>query len=228
MRTPLVLLARNLAGRSGAAALELSELRLVCDQGKALGVMAPQKALDIASERKLKLVEVAAAASPPVWRLMVEKEPEDPEKVRQREQRQLEQERQQRIQSKKPVKPPKQKEVRLADRCDPRDADTKAENAKKFLAKGHEVKVIALNTGRIDVASSKSMAEVLVQQICDKCAELATNGGIFGRKQAEGGGGRQIVGQVTATLSPRDGPRRDPPTERTPRKGKKNPRPRPP
>ena len=64
------------AAHKGEAALKLPELRLVSEEGKALGVMPPNEAIAIAQQRRLALVEVAAGAEPPVWKLMQsEREP---------------------------------------------------------------------------------------------------------------------------------------------------------
>ena len=53
-----------------ASILQLASLRLICDQGKVLGVMPPQQARDEAAARGLLLLEVQARAEPPIWRLV--------------------------------------------------------------------------------------------------------------------------------------------------------------
>ena len=58
--------------RQGSQALEVAELRLICEKGTQLGIVAPQDALQLAKERGQKLVEVAAKATPPVWKLIKE------------------------------------------------------------------------------------------------------------------------------------------------------------
>ena len=50
--------------------MELASLRLICDQGKVLGVMPPQQARDEAAARGLLLLEVQAKAEPPIWKLV--------------------------------------------------------------------------------------------------------------------------------------------------------------
>ena len=45
-------------------------MRVIDDQNEQLGIMTPQQAMKIAEERGLDLVEVAAAATPPVCRIM--------------------------------------------------------------------------------------------------------------------------------------------------------------
>ena len=61
--------ARAAGPRTGVAALELSELRLVGGEGS-IGVMPPSRALALADEQGLVLTEVAPSASPPVWKLL--------------------------------------------------------------------------------------------------------------------------------------------------------------
>ena len=50
--------------------MELASLRLICDQGKVLGVMPPQQARDEAAARGLLLLEVQSKAEPPIWKLV--------------------------------------------------------------------------------------------------------------------------------------------------------------
>ena len=180
-----------------------------------VGVMSPERALAMAEERGLLLVEVSPHASPPVWRLMprpalddappAESEPPPPQPAAAEP-----------VQLRRPPKPGKKgkplkvKEVRLSDRCEPRDADTKAANALKFLRKGHVVKVMALNSGRVcddeGGGGRRSMAEVLVARICADCAELATSGGITGRTSTDrpdGTHAKQALGIVAAVLTPK-------------------------
>lgn len=210
---PAAVLRRSLASapavaaprpRKGAAALSLKELRLVSKEGS-VGVMPPEEAVRIAEERGMELVEVSPRASPPVWRLVpppdpaeegvaeevvVNEAPREPEVLIRRKPR-----------PGKPPKPLKVKEVRLTDKIDPRDAQTKAEYALKFLHKGHVVKVIALNTGQTCEATQRPKAQSLVELICETCAEVASasntqTGGQGGRMQ------RNTIGVVSATLTP--------------------------
>jgi hypothetical protein len=50
--------------------LELNELRLIAVDGTQLGVLPGSRALELAAQDGLELVEVAPKASPPVWRLV--------------------------------------------------------------------------------------------------------------------------------------------------------------
>ena len=202
--------------RSGEAAMVLSQLRLIGDDGSQLGVMPPKEALAIANERSLVLMEVARAADPPVWKLMAAADLEEakPEPTsRQRDRRT------------KAAKPPKEKEVRLTDSISPRDAEHKIETALKFLDKGHVVRVLVLNQGKPDPeVSGKALAVSLVESVCAACEEVAKVGHIQGntslRAEGETKLTRQFLGPVFATLVPKEGAFRNPPTPREPPKGK--------
>ena len=212
--------------RVGRAALELKELRLICNKGTQLGVMAPTEALDIAKQRALLLKEVSPSAMPPVWKLfekMVASSSTLPPPQQQQQQQQQATERAAAAAKAKPdkkaaardTKPPKIKEVRLTDRSDLRDADTKAANAIKFLSKGHIVRIFALNTGRVHEETGVSRAQVLVQRVIDLCAEHADSNGIGGKaKIADDQRNRQVLGRVEAVLTPKGGARRGEPEPR--------------
>ena len=206
-------LARGLAARVGNAALQLPELRLVCERGTQLGVMAPTAALAVASERGLQLFEVAASASPPVWRLRsppAAPSSERPPAAPSARAGSAPPSPPPRGKAAKPAKPLKVKEVRVTDRCDARDVETKVGNALRFLSKGHVVRLIALNTGRVDDeataerGSTVSRAEAIVRRMGEMCAEAATSSGVTGRTSVDGaseGRGRSL-GIVTLTLRP--------------------------
>ena len=50
--------------------IDAHEVRLIDEHGEMLGVMSPARALEIARERKLDLVEVGPNFRPPVCKLM--------------------------------------------------------------------------------------------------------------------------------------------------------------
>jgi len=50
--------------------IRAKEIRVVDDEGKQLGIMTPQQAIEIARGRDLDLVEVAPQATPPVCRII--------------------------------------------------------------------------------------------------------------------------------------------------------------
>lgn len=173
----------------------LVELRLVCDQGKQLGIMTPRAALSIAHERQHQLVEVNPEASPPVWRLFqsVEEAAPEPERPAQNEKGKW----------KKAEKAPKErklKEVRMSDRSESHDVTNKIRLVQQFLDKDKIVKLVAVNTGRKDGAISR--AESLLLKIVEACSEQASSSGISGRRDTEADG-KQILGVVTTMLTPK-------------------------
>ena len=216
-RAPLLLVrAFATKQRTGKAALELKELRLIGDQGSMLGVMAPGEALSIAAERKLELVEVQAGAEPPVWKLIAAavREPAAAQQQQQAQQQSAAAPRKE-----KPAKAPKEKEVRLTDSIAPRDTEHKIATALKFLEKGHVVKVLVLNQGRVDKTDrKKALAVSLVESVCKACEHAAKVGDVQGatglRRDGETTITKQILGAVFATLTPIEGAFRRPATPR--------------
>ena len=191
-----------------------------------LGVMPPNEALSIASEQKLVLREVSPTAEPPVWKLFTDTPPsadntadsgmQEPPKAAPKKE------------AVKKAKPPKIKEVRMTDKSDLRDADTKAMQAVRFIEKGHVVRVIALNTGRKDKESGNTRAQMLVERVLTACAELADHEGVSGKTKLSGAPtGKQILGRVEATLTPKGGPSRGemtPRRERPPKRQRERPK----
>ncbi|WP_422723682.1 translation initiation factor IF-3 [Inediibacterium massiliense] len=104
-------------------------------EGEQLGIVPTKKALDMAIEKRLDLVKVAAQAKPPVCRIM------DYGKYR-FELSKKEKE------AKKKQKIINVKEVRLSLNIEEHDLAVKANNAIKFLSKGDKVKVSLRFKGR--------------------------------------------------------------------------------
>jgi len=111
------------------------EVRLIDEQGQQLGIMSRDRALQIARERELDLVEVSPDSRPPVCRII------NYDKYRY----QLEKkEKQQRKTSKKN----ELKEVRLGVRTGEHDLDFKRKKALVFLKEGRKVKIELVMRGR--------------------------------------------------------------------------------
>ena len=107
--------------------------------------------------------------------------------------------------ARKPRKVKRLKEIRITDRCEPRDAQTKADLAKRFLAKGHPVRLAALNTGRLDPTGQKTVAQVLVEDIGAACAAVAASGdvtGAVGARAQPGANRKNALGVVALMLNP--------------------------
>lgn len=112
------------------------ELRVISADGEQLGIMSAAQALKIAEESDLDLVKIAPQAKPPVCKIM------DYSKFRY-EQAKREKE------NRKNQKQIETKEIRLSVTIDVGDFNTKVNQAKKFLASGHKVKVSIRLKGRM-------------------------------------------------------------------------------
>ncbi len=104
------------------------EVRLIDENGEMIGVMPPTRALEIARERDLDLVEISPNAIPPVCKLM------DYGRF-QYEQAKKENE------ARKHQKTITLKEIRLIPRTDEHDVDVKTRKIQEFLAEGDRVRV---------------------------------------------------------------------------------------
>jgi len=104
------------------------EIRLIDENGEMMGVMPPGRALDIARERNLDLVEVSPNAAPPVCKLM------DYGRFKY-EQAKKENE------ARKHQKTITLKEIRMRPRTDEHDVAVKTRKIQEFLAEGDKVRV---------------------------------------------------------------------------------------
>ena len=112
------------------------EVRLIGQDGEQLGIMSAKEALDLAEQKNLDLVKIAPQSNPPVCKIM------DYSKFRY-EQAKREKE------NRKNQKQVETKEIRLSVTIDVGDFNTKVNQAKKFLASGHKVKVSIRLKGRM-------------------------------------------------------------------------------
>ena len=111
------------------------EVRLIYDGGGHQGIMSIQKALEIAQEIGLDLVEVAPQAAPPVVKIL------DYGKFRFENEKKIRD-------SKKKQKLVKLKEIRMQPKIDDHDLDFKSKHIKEFLTGGNKVKVTIRFRGR--------------------------------------------------------------------------------
>jgi translation initiation factor IF-3 len=109
-------------------------VRVIAFDGKQLGLMTVSEAQSIADEQNLDLVEVAAAANPPVCKIM------DFHKFR------YEQRKKSHDSKKKPAAA--MKEVKIRSRTEAHDIAFKTDHIRKFLEKGHRVKISVFFKGR--------------------------------------------------------------------------------
>ena len=115
--------------------IRVPQVRVVGPEGNQLGVMTIQRALDLANQSELDLVEVAASASPPVCRIVDYSKFKYDEEKKERE-------------AKKHQKQGKLKEIRLKPNIDDHDFQTKVKQAVGFLKKKDKVRVNMFFRGR--------------------------------------------------------------------------------
>jgi translation initiation factor IF-3 len=108
---------------------------VIDEDGTQLGVMPPFKALEIAKEKMLDLVEIAPKAVPPVCKIM------DFGKYQYQKSRE---ERQNKAKQKKVDI----KGIRIGVRTDDHDLNFKKDQAEKFIKKGHKIKLEIVMRGR--------------------------------------------------------------------------------
>lgn len=191
-----------------ASMLQLASLRLICDQGKVLGVMPPQQARDEAAARGLLLLEVQARAEPPIWRLVAtlpsRAEPIDeaaPSRSGPGSQGRGSAGKQTTM---RPVnKEARVKEMRLVDKSADHDVDTKMNFARGQLEKGRIVQVYIMDTGRMEPGTTTSRAATIMARLGEGVADLASVTAVQGAKRPQGKGiGGPGGSLVCATFTP--------------------------
>ena len=142
--------------------IRIREVRVIDDENQQLGVMPTFKALALAQEKGLDLVEVAPTAVPPVCRILDYGQYKYEIQKRERE-------------AKKKQKSQTFKEIRLRVKIDTNDLRTKLRRAGQFLGEGDRVKVTVQFRGR-----EMSHAN-LGRDLLDRAAELLAEHGTVER-----------------------------------------------
>jgi translation initiation factor IF-3 len=132
--------------------IRIPQVRVIDDEGNQLGVMPTPRALEMAQERGLDLVEVAPMAAPPVARFLdfgqYKYELTKREKEAKRRQRSV-----------------TFKEVRLSPKIGTGDFDTKVHRAVEFLEDGDRIKVTVRFRGR--ELSHPELGRVLLERFAE-------------------------------------------------------------
>lgn len=110
-------------------------MRVIGSDGQQIGVLATEKALALANEQGMDLVEIVPHASPPVVKIV------DFAKYRYQQQKAL-------AKQKKNAKKVELKTVRLSARIGLHDLEVKAKQTEKFLAEGDIVRLELRLRGR--------------------------------------------------------------------------------
>jgi len=115
--------------------IRVPHVRLIGPDANQLGIVAIQKALELANQYELDLVEVAPNADPPVCRIIDFSKFKYDEEKKERE-------------AKKHQKQGKLKEIRFKPNIDDHDYGTKLKQAVSFLKKKDKVKINLFFRGR--------------------------------------------------------------------------------
>ncbi len=111
------------------------EVRLIGSDGDNVGVVSPEKALELSEEAGLDLVEISPNASPPVCKIM------DYGKYKYEQQKRE-------SEARKNQKIIEVKEIKFRPGTDTHDYDVKMRSVTKFLEKGDKVKITMRFRGR--------------------------------------------------------------------------------
>ena len=136
--------------------IHVREVRVVSDGGSE--VMPTRKALDLARQQELDLVEIAPNAQPPVCRIIDYSKFLYQQKKRQKEMKQ------------KQVKV-EVKEIRFGPQTDDHDYQFKLKHAKEFLEEGNKVRAYVFFRGRSILF--KDQGEVLLLRFANDLEEVA-------------------------------------------------------
>jgi translation initiation factor IF-3 len=129
---------------------------LIDTDGKPVGEIDTEKAMTMAEDKNLDLVEVSANANPPVCRIM------DYGKYQyQRKQQEV-----------KKTKVLDTKEIRLSFKIGEHDKEIKVKRAEGFLSAGHKVKITMMLRGRENIFAGEAVKKM--KAIAESFAEKAT------------------------------------------------------
>ncbi|PWG17410.1 translation initiation factor IF-3 [Salibaculum griseiflavum] len=133
------------------------EIRLIGPNGENVGVVSPERAMALAGEVGLDLVEISPNANPPVCKIM------DFGKYKYEQQKRE-------SEAKKKQKVIEVKEVKFRPNTDTHDYGVKMKNVIKFLEKGDKVKVTLRFRGR--EMAHQNLGRELLERVAEDVKEL--------------------------------------------------------
>ncbi len=133
------------------------EIRLIGAEGENAGVVSPERALQMAEEAGLDLVEISPNATPPVCKIM------DYGKFKYETQKRE-------SEARKKQKIIEVKEVKFRPNTDTHDYDVKMRNVFKFLENGDKVKVTLRFRGR--EMAHQNLGRELLERVADDVVEI--------------------------------------------------------
>ncbi len=135
------------------------KVRLVDEDGEMKGVVALSKALELADDAGLDLVEVSPNADPPVCKIL------DYGKYKYEQQKKANE-------ARKKQKTVDVKEVKVSPRIEKNDYDVKMRNARRFLEDGNKVKISMRFRGR--EMAHQDIGREMFERMQDELEELST------------------------------------------------------
>ena len=159
--------------------IKLPEVMVIGSEGEQFGLMKTEDALVLATEKELDLVEVSPNLNPPVCKLM--DYGKQMYKVAKQKRRQNAKQKQ-----------TETKGIRLSVRIEKHDLTFKANNAVKFLKKGHKVKIDIVLRGR--EKAHQELAYKKMKTFLNMVAEITKN-----NKETEE---REIIEEQSAKKTP--------------------------
>ncbi|WP_417247205.1 translation initiation factor IF-3 [Celeribacter sp.] len=133
------------------------EIRLIGAEGENVGVVTPARAMDMAAEAGLDLVEISPNANPPVCKIM------DYGKFKYEQQKRE-------SEARKKQKTIEIKEVKFRPGTDVHDYQVKMRNVVKFLENGDKVKVTLRFRGR--EMAHQDLGRQLLERVAEDTKEL--------------------------------------------------------
>nr|WP_110813296.1 translation initiation factor IF-3 [Pseudoroseicyclus aestuarii] len=137
--------------------IRVPEIRLIGPEGENVGVVTPERALALAEQVGLDLVEISPNAAPPVCKIM------DYGKFKYESQKKE-------SEARKKQKIIEIKEVKFRPNTDTHDYDVKMRNVLKFLENGDKVKVTLRFRGR--EMAHQDLGRELLQRVAGDVSEL--------------------------------------------------------
>jgi translation initiation factor IF-3 len=138
--------------------IRVSEVRLIDEEGNALGIVPTKEALQLAKDKGLDLVEVAAKAKPPVCRIIDYGKYKYEKKQREKA-------------AKKKSSKSTVKELKFRPKIGKHDINVRVKHARKFLLKNYKVRLIVRFRGREH--SHPDIAIELLNGVFKKLEDLA-------------------------------------------------------
>jgi translation initiation factor IF-3 len=136
--------------------IRVREVRLIDSEGNQAGLIAIEKALEMAKEAGIDLVEIAPAAKPPVCKIL------DYGKFKFEQEKRLKE-------SRKKQKQLRLKEIRMQPKIEKHDLAFKSKHVQEFLDEGNKVKVTIRFRGR-ELAHTE-LGRVVLDRVLDNLDE---------------------------------------------------------